>query len=86
MSNICDKCGEHVVDCFCKDDLKNKDIFGSNELLRVSNHVELLKQLEAQHPYIDFFHEGYICGFNAIMKALEKDFTYEEEDDVDASV
>jgi hypothetical protein len=55
-------------------DLFNKkDIFRGTEFIRIHNHVELLKQLEQETPCIDSFHEGYICGFLALVKALEKD-------------
>ena len=59
----------------CKADLHGKDIFRGKEFIRISNHVELLKQLDhdLELTHIDSFHDGYICGFQAIVKALEKD-------------
>lgn len=82
-NDLCENCGVGIEEapggCGCKIECKTAlhkvDIFRGKEFIRVHNLIEVLKQIDhgMTLDYIDSFNDGYICGFHAVVKALEKD-------------
>lgn len=73
MPAECEKCGNHTLQYQCKTALHVDYIINGCEFSRIYDHVELIKELDVDNDYINAFYDGYICCFDAVIKALEKD-------------
>jgi hypothetical protein len=55
---------------------ENTNIFLGENFINLRNHVDLLIDLETEYfpDKINAFHDGYICCFDRMVKAIEMDY------------